>query len=278
MHVKKAVITAARQDQRALPLQTLIDRDGHEKSVLGILVEEVLSAGIEDVCVVVWPGDGARYPEALGQHAGVVRFVDQKQPLGYADAIYRAREFTGDEPFLHLVADHLYVSSAAESVARRLVQLAEAEECAVSAVQPTRENLLPRFGAVGGARMPGRQRIYRVDTVLEKPTPTEAEQRLIVSGLRAGHYLCFFGVHVLTAAVMELIGQLLRERKGVPVTLSAALAELARREQYLALEAEGRRYDLGERYGLLNAQFALGLKGVDRDLVLSQLLESLAER
>ena len=43
--------------------------------------------------------------------------------------------------------------------------------------------------------------------MIEKPTPTEAEQRLIVPGLRAGHYLCFFGMHVLTPAVMELLGE-----------------------------------------------------------------------
>ena len=62
------------------------------------------------------------------------------------------------------------------------------------------------------------------------------------------------------------------------VTLSAALAELARQEQYLALEDTGRRYDLGARYGLLIAQLALALNGRERDEVLSHLLELLAER
>ena len=84
--------------------------------------------------------------------------------------------------------------------------MAEAEACAVSAVQATRENLLPYYGTVGGRRVPGQRDLYAVETVVEKPTPTEAEQRLIVPGLRAGHYLCFFGMHVLTPAVMELLG------------------------------------------------------------------------
>jgi UTP--glucose-1-phosphate uridylyltransferase len=57
-----------------------------------------------------------------------------------------------------------------------------------------------------------------------------------------------------------------------------ALAELARQEQYLALEADGRRYDLGTAYGLLIAQFALALNGRDRSEVLSQILELLADR
>ena len=93
----------------------------------------------------------------------------------------------------------------------------------------------------------------------------------MVPGIRAGYYLCFFGIHVLTPAVMELL------EKGAP-TLSAALADLARHEQYLALEDEGRRYDLGARYGLLVAQLALALNGQDRAQVLSQMLELLADR
>ena len=74
-------------------------------------------------------------------------------------------------------------------------------------MQATRESLLPYFGAVGGRRLPGGQDLYRVETVIEKPTPTEAEQHLVVPGLRAGHYLCFFGMHVLTPAVMEILGR-----------------------------------------------------------------------
>ena len=278
MKISKAVITAAAEAQRALPLQTLIDRDGDEKSVLGIIVEQALSAGMEEVCVVCWPGDESRYAQAVSKHAGRVRFVAQPAPLGYGHAIYCARAFTGDEPFLHLVGDHLYVSATANSCARSLVDLAVAEQCAASAVQPTRENLLPNFGAVGGRRVAGRTGVYRVDTVIEKPTPTEAEQRLIVPGLRAGYYLCFFGVHVLTPAVMENLGRRIEDGSRVALTLSSVLAELARREQYLAVEAPGRRYDLGVRYGLLTAQLALALSGGERSEVLANLLEMLADR
>jgi UTP--glucose-1-phosphate uridylyltransferase len=271
LKIKKAVITAAGQNQRSLPLQSLIDRDGQEKSVLGILIEQALTASVEEICVVVWPGDEARYTQAAGKHAGRLRFVAQPEPRGYAHAIWCAREFTAADPFLHLVGDHLYVSCTSKACAQRLVELAEAESCAVSAVQPTRESLLPRFGTVGGRRMPGRQGVYRVESVIEKPTPTEAERRLMVPGLRAGYYLCFFGMHVLTPGVMDLLGR-------NPANLSAALDELGRHEQYLALEEPDRRYDIGARYGLLNAQLALALAGRDRAEVLSQVLELMAVR
>ena len=138
------------------------------------------------------------------------------------------------DPFLHMVGDHLYVSTVSEPSTQRLVALAETAECSVSGVQSARESLLPRFGTVAGHRVEGRSDVYRIDTVIEKPTPTEAEQRLTLPGIRAGYYLCFFSIHVLTPTVMELLG------KGEP-TLSAALHELTRHEQYLALEDEGRR-------------------------------------
>ena len=270
MKIRKAVITAAGPRQRSLPLQTLVDRDGAEKSVLSILVEEALRAGVEELAIVVSPGDEVPYASVAGDHARRIRFVPQPEPLGYGHAVRCAREFVGEDPFLHLVGDHLYISRTEKGCAQQLVEVAEAQACAVSAVQATRENLLPRFGAVGGQRVAGSQDLYRIETVIEKPTPTEAEQRLVVPGLRAGHYLCFFGMHVLTPAVMDFLAP--------GGSLSSALAELARREQYLALERANRRYDIGVRYGLLNAQLALALSGCHRDEVLSQLVELLALR
>jgi UTP--glucose-1-phosphate uridylyltransferase len=272
----KAVITAAGPDQRALPLQTLIDRDGREKSVLGILIEQALTAGVEEICVVVWPGDEARYSQAAGGHTGTVRFVAQPRPLGYGHAIHCARAFVGADPFLHMVGDHLYVSSSKPAI-QQVIEVAQAEECSVSGVQATRESQLPFFGAVAGRRQAGRPGIYRVDTVIEKPTPTEAEQRLVVPGIRAGYYLCFFGIHAFTPTVMDLLGAAIAAAPDTPVTLSATLAELAHREQYLAVEEAGRRYNLGAPYGLLTAQVALALHGRDRAEVLSRVVELLAD-
>jgi UTP--glucose-1-phosphate uridylyltransferase len=142
-------------------------------------------------------------------------------------------------------------------------------------VQATHESKLPYYGAVGGRLVPGRQRLYQVESVLEKPTPTEAEQKLIVPGLRAGRYLCFFGMHVLTPRLMELLGEAIAAT-GHGGQLSTALNQLAARERYLALELKGRRYDIGVKYGLLTAQLALAFGGKDRDEVLSGLVEMLA--
>jgi UTP--glucose-1-phosphate uridylyltransferase len=276
--VKKAVITAAARSQRTLPLQTLIDGEGNRKPLLRILIEQSLAAGADEIAVVVWPGDEASYAQAAYPHASSVRFIPQAEPRGYGHAIHCARSFTNGDPFLHMVGDHLYIGNSPKPSAQRIVELAQKERCSVSGVQRTRESLLFQYGTVGGRRVPPRSDLYRVETVIEKPTPTEAEQRLLIPGIRTGHYLCFFGIHVLTAAVMEILDRRLAEYSGTPVTLVDALAELASQEQYLAVEDQGRRYDLGAPYGLLIAQLALALNGRDRSEVLSQMIELLADR
>ncbi len=282
MKITKAVITAAGPRQRTLPLQALIDRDSVEKSVLHILVEDVVHAGIEEICVIVHPGDEAAYAAVTDEHAGRLHFVPQDKPAGYGDAIYTAADFVGSDPFLHLVGDHLYVSHSDTSCAQQLISIAETQACTVSAVQATRETLLPYFGAVSGQRRPGGLDIYDVDTVIEKPTPTEAEQKLIVSGMRAGYYLCFFGMHVMQPSIMKILQEQLSaaHTQGAEavarVTLSTALAELAQNEQYLAAEQHNSRYDLGAKYGLFNAQLALAMQGQDRGELLAQIVELLA--
>ena len=278
MQIRKAVITAAGKDQRTLPLQTLFDEHGTERSVLSLVVREAVRAGIGEICIVVSPGDEEPYARLLGDVSARLTFVEQKETRGYAHAVYSARSFVADEPFLHFVGDHIYVSSVAGGCAKRLVEAAHAEGCAISAVQVTRESLLPYYGAVGGQPVVGEPGFYRVDTVIEKPTPTEAEQRLIVPGLRSGQYLCFFGMHVLTPAVFEILEGMFAVSPTGRASLSSALAALAQREQYLAMIQTGQRFDVGVKYGLFTAQLALALNGQDRDEVLTQLVNILAAR
>ncbi|HUN83401.1 MAG TPA: sugar phosphate nucleotidyltransferase [Terracidiphilus sp.] len=278
MQIRKAVITAAGKAQRTLPMQMLFDREGNERSVLSLVVREAVRAGISDICIVVWPGDEESYAKLLSGDSVRPTFVRQNEARGYAHSVFCARDFVDGEPFLHFVGDHIYVGPEADGCARRMVELATNEGCAISAVQITRESLLPLYGAVGGQPVGGKPGLYRVETVLEKPTPTEAEQRLIVPGLRSGQYLCFYGMHVLTPAIFEILSVMLADPTGERVSLSSALAVLAQREQYLAMIQKGQRFDVGVKYGLFTAQLALALHGKDREAVLSELIQVLASR
>ncbi|HEX8200344.1 MAG TPA: sugar phosphate nucleotidyltransferase [Isosphaeraceae bacterium] len=308
MQITKAVITAAGRGARQYPasdtvqkaMLPLVDRDGLTKPVLQIIAEEAIDSGIESICVVVAPGDEAYYRHHFRSYAENLRtafrgvawaeeqarrlvelearlhFAVQPEPEGYGHAVWCARSYAAREPVLLLLGDHLYVSGDRRRCARQLLDLAAEEACAASAVQATREHLIHQYGTVAGRRLPQRPDVYAIDEVIEKPTPTLAELRLGVPGLRAGHYLCFFGMHVLTPAVFDLLDELVGrdEREAGSIQLTTALNALAGREKYLALEARGARHNLGVKFGVVDAQIALALAGVDRGPMLALLLES----
>ena len=277
MNVRQALITAANPHQRSLPLQILIDRDGVARSALEIVLREAAGAGIEQFCVVVCPGDEIVYAKACGPYRAQTEFAVQSEPRGYGDAILCGRAQMGDDPFLHLVGDHIHLSDVTASCARQLLDVAAAEKTSVSAVQSTHESQLTSFGAVGGKLLGGDLPLYEIEAVLEKPTPTIAEQELLVPGMRAGYYLCFFGLHVLDQQIFELLEAEQTTAPDQKLGLSSALHRLAGHRRYLALNVAGRRYDIGAHYGLLNAQLALSLGGKDRDQVMTQIIELLGQ-
>ena len=275
MSIRRAVITAAAPDQKSLPLQRLVDQQGESKTALELILEESVEAGAEEICVVICPGTSESYARAAGLHASRLTFIEQTNPRGYGDAIYRAKDFTGDEPFLHMVSDHVFISHNDRRCARQVVDLHNQEHCLVSSVQDTRENLLPFFGTIGARPVGNRDDLYEVEKLIEKPTPTKAEQELIVAGLRASHYLCLSAIHVLTPHIMDVLGEQLSETTD-SISLTSALHVIAQRERYLAIEIAGARYDIGFKYGLLKAQLALALSGNDRDDILAEVLELVA--
>lgn len=279
MNINKAVITAAGPRQRHLPLQTIVDSEARSRKTLGILVDEVKSAGITQIGLVVSSGSGELYREAIDDDTVSITLIEQTEPRGYGHAVLTAAEFTGDDPFLLMVSDHLYVSELAEkSCAAQLVDCAGQEGCMVSAVQATHESKLSYFGAIGGSLFEGRSGLFEVQSVLEKPSPTVAEQQIMTPGLRHGYYLCFLGMHVLTPAVMPILRQQYAALgASESLNLSGALDQAAKSGRYLANAIKGRRYDIDNRYGILMAQLALALEGKHREEVLAGIIELLAQ-
>ncbi|MCH6256527.1 hypothetical protein MLD52_08205 [Puniceicoccaceae bacterium K14] len=278
MKINKALITAADPQQRTLPLQTLIDQDGTKKAALEIVLQEAAAADINEIGLIVCPGDQEAYSQAAGSYSDRLRFIEQPKPEGYAQAILLGREFVGNDTFLHFVGDHLCIAEGSLRCAKQLAQIAIENDASVSAVQATREKHLTSFGAIGGQLLRGSDRLYEVDAVLEKPTPTEAELKLSVPGLRAGFYLCFFGIHILKPSIFKILEETTQLDGKEANYLSTALNKLSKNEKLLAYEIEGHRYDIGSDYGLLFSQLALAFSGKDRDRVMSGLVEMLATR
>ena len=279
MKITKAIITAAGPDQRKLPLQTLIDRDRTQKTVLEILINEIKSAGIDDIGIVIQPEDEKSFERVLDSSSySSVRFIHQNNKTGYGQALLSAEKFLNNEPFLHLVGDHLYVNRSGQNVAKQLIEMAEKHKCAISTVQSTRENKIGNYGTVKAERLQGESNLFQITRVQEKPTPTYAEQNLMVPGLRTGYYLCFYGMHVFTPLLLELLRKEAAEFPDKKLGISESLDELSRRSKYLALEKTDSRYDIGLDYGLLKAQLALSLSGKDRDYLLTELLQFFVEK
>lgn len=309
MKIRKAVITAAARGERLYPVADtiqkamlpVIDTDGLHKPVLQAIAEEAFGSGIEEICVVCAPGDGERYinaftslrdnllksfknvdwarqeAEKIDHLISRTQFAEQAEPLGYGHAVYCANAFVNNEPFLLLLGDYLYVSNLiGKRCAAQLIELATEENCSVSAVNPTIEHQIGRYGTLTGKHVPNQNGVYQIEKLIEKPSLSVAELELQTPGLRVGYYLCFFGMHVLTPTVFSILDKHVKQGS-TNLPLTPSLQELADTETYLALEVKGNRYDLSGRNGLLRAQMALGLAGEAHDETLTSMVELLAE-
>jgi UTP--glucose-1-phosphate uridylyltransferase len=311
MKVRKAVITAAGRGTRMYPATTTIqkemlpvmDTDGICKPAIQIIIEEALESGIEEVCLVVNPHNQGQIeqhfqplpPEELKvfkgkdwallqsariqQIAARLTFVVQEQPEGYGHAVWRAREFVGEEPFLLMLGDHIYTSQHEKRCARQILDVFEHFGSSVSAVQQTPTELLHLFGTVRGERIAEQPPVYDLDAIFEKPTAEYAEAHLRQAGLLHGMYLCFFGMHILTPGIFDCIQHAidhdLREKGEFQFT-SAQEALRASGERFLAFEAVGDRHDIGIPFGYAQTQAALALNSVYKEQMLAALVRTLA--
>lgn len=272
----KAVITAASPQHRNLPVQTLSDSNGDPVPLLSLHLRDLDSAGINEVAVIHHPDDGDLYLGSAGAYRQRLTMIGQDNPRGFGDAVLRAKDFVGGDPFVLLVCDHLFLSTHPElGCVAQLVNLYRRIKSPVSAVQSTHESQVTSFGVVAGEPLAQHPGVYKVWQVREKPTPTEAEMHMRVPGNRSGYYLGFFGIHLLEKEIFTLLESLSED--DTPLGLSPALDALARQGNLHASLLEGRRFDLEAQYGLLQAELAMALSGRNRETILSHLVRVLAE-
>jgi UTP--glucose-1-phosphate uridylyltransferase len=273
----KAIIPMAGPAHRDLPFQHVTTGAGGTQQVVALQIQEILDAGVREVALVTAPGTRAFFADLEQRFGSKVVFVEQAEPRGFGHALLCAESWIGADEFLVQVCDHVFVTHAESSCTAQLIEVAERENCAVSGVQVTPESKLPYFGVIGGHRVHGSENLYTIETVLEKPTPTVAEETCMIPGIRQGNYLATFGIHVLTPAIFGLLrAQEKALGPGAKLGLTEGLAALSSRERYLALEVEGHRVDIEGPFGLLRAQLALALHGPRREEALHSMLEEVA--
>ena len=313
--VRKAVITAAGRGTRQYPASSavqkemfpLVDRDGLTKPVIQIIGEEAIESGIEEICIVTQPGEEAHYrdyfrrlddemlrtfkgkdwalleSEKLASFGQRLHFAEQHTPDGFGHAVYQARHFVGNEPFLLLLGDHVYISETVDRCARQLINVFEQHDglVALTGVQLTLERQLHLFGTIRGSPVDPERGIYRAERIVEKPSIQVAREQLATPGIPAGNYLSHFGMHIFTPAIFESLEHLIRNdiRQSGEIQLTAAQEHL--REQggdYFVALCRGHRHDTGIPYGLMEAQLALALHGVHRVQICEAIARILAEQ
>lgn len=310
--VRKAVITAAGRGTRQYPASTavqkemfpLVDRDGLTKPVIQIIGEEAIESGIEELCIVTAPGEEKLYrdyfrrlddsmvkafrgkdwaileSEKLAAFGERLRFAEQHTPEGFGHAVYQARKFVGDEPFLLLLGDHVYISDTKERCAQQIIRVFEQYLLdACTSVQPTLERLLHLFGTIRSKPIEPAKGIYRAELIIEKPSIDVAREQLTTPGLPAGNYLCHFGMHVFGPRIFDSLEYLMKNniREKGEFQLTAAQEHLRQQtDKYWVLHVQGQRYDTGIPYGLMETQLALALNGVHRTEICEAIARILA--
>lgn len=290
----------------------MVDVDGLAKPVIQIIGEEAIHAGVEEICIVTQPGEEAQYrqyfrkmtDETLKAFAGKewaieagrkleefgqrLHFVSQSSPEGYGHAVYQARDFVGDEPFLLMLGDHIYISANGQPCARQLIDhYNRLGFSALSAVQTTQASQLHLFGTLRGRPVDDSGRLFEVEAIVEKPEVEYAARALRTPGLGSGQYLCHFGMHVFPPAIFDAleyhIENDLRENREIQLTSAQEYmrTELIPRQKaggYGACMIEGQRFDTGIPYGLMESQLALALAGRHRSQIVEAIARLLADQ
>jgi len=250
----------------------VVGPDGIARALIHYHLLELVRAGIEEICIIVQPGDDrpirdylegpdevylqrlAKYPELLAEArqmrelAGRVCFSIQHEQEGYGHAVFQTQPFADGEPVLLCLGDHLFRGSPVSPYLELAQMAARSGGRSVSAVNRILPHELKGYGTIAGTRRPGNPRLIDVSLIIEKPEVAIAREKLIVDGLEDDVFLGWFGMHLLAPSIYEILGEMIRDnvRDNGEFQLTRAQEIQRRREGYLALEMENaERFDFG---------------------------------
>ncbi|MDO5412170.1 MAG: UTP--glucose-1-phosphate uridylyltransferase GalU [bacterium] len=271
MKVRKAIIPAAGLGTRLLPNTKSIPKEMLplvDKPVLQYIVEEAVSAGVEQILIITNRGkspiedyfdyapdlesrllaDGkdkeAKTIRAVADMADVY-FVRQKETKGLGHAVWRAKSFVGDEPFAILLGDDIMLSET--PVLKQLVDAAEANSCSAIAIREFPGEEICKYSSVKLEEKLS-DRVYRIGDMNEKPTMDERLSNFAIMGR-----------YVLTPAIFDILEQTPPGRNN-EIQLTDGMRQLCHVEPMCAVDFEGKRYDTGNLKGYLESIIDFALK------------------
>lgn len=273
--VSKAVIPAAGFGTRMYPatkalkkeLFPIIDKDGRAKPIILAIVEEAISAGIEEVGIVVqecdrdlfndllksppkpelWDKlsvenrDYSKYLQTIGDRITILTQTEQE---GFGHAVFCSRDWVGNQPFLLLLGDHVYTSDY-DSCAAQMVNIYQEIGTSVIGITVMDADVIHKAGCVGGKWKT--DSILEISQIYEKPTLEYARQHLQVSGMPQDQFLGVFGMYVLESTIFNLLDSEIanNERFKGEFQLTTCLDKLRAENGAIAYLVKGQYYDTG---------------------------------
>ncbi|MDD7794204.1 UTP--glucose-1-phosphate uridylyltransferase GalU [Clostridium sp. 'White wine YQ'] len=273
MKVRKAVIPAAGLGTRFLPATKAQPKEMLpivDKPTIQYIVEEAVASGIEEILIIT-----GRNKRAIEDHFDKsveledelennhkeellelvkkisnmvdIHYIRQKEPKGLGHAIGRARTFVGNEPFAVMLGDDIVDSTV--PCLKQLIDCYNEYKTTILGVQPVNREDVCKYGIIDGLKV--EDRVYKVKNMIEKPKVEEAPTNIAI-----------LGRYIITPNIFEILENT-KPGKGGEIQLTDALKELSNTEAVYSYCFEGRRYDVGDKFGFLQANIDYALKRED---------------
>lgn len=275
--VRKAVIPAAGFGTRMYPatkalkkeLFPIIGKDGRAKPIILAIVEEAISAGIEEVGIVVQQSDrdlfddlfksppkpelwqklsaeNKQYSKYLQDLGDRITILTQTEQEGYGHAVFCSKNWVGNEPFLLLLGDHVYTSDLDISCAKQMADIYQQIGTSVLGITVMNADIIHKAGCVSGTWKTDKS-ILEIRQIYEKPTLEYAREHLTVTGMAADEFLGIFGMYILESEIFNLLAADInndKRHKG-EFQLTTCLDKLRQQSGAIAYLVKGKYYDTG---------------------------------
>ena len=289
MKVKKAIIPAAGLGTRVLPASKAVPKELLpivDKPALQYIVEEAVAAGIEDILIITNRGKSLiedhfdRTPEleerllagnktdlyeaaVASANLANIYFIRQKETKGLGHAVLAARNFVGNEPFAVLYGDDVIIGEVPTT--RELLDAYEKYGKGVVGIKQVSPELIGRYSSLAVDRL--EDRVYKVTDMVEKPTPDKVLSLFSILGR------C-----VLPPEIFEILAHT-KPGAGGEIQLTDAMKELTLKDGMIGVDFLSKRYDMGNKLGILQANCEVALKhpeiGEDFKAYIQQLAKTL---
>jgi len=275
--IKKAVIPAAGFGTRLFPaskaikkeLFPIVDGTGTAKPALLAIVEEALESGVDRISVVIQERDRGLFEDffqnlplaenfnklskkdreycgRIIDNGRRIHFICQEKQEGFGHAVYCAREWVNDEPFVLMLGDHLYISDTDIPCTRQLLDVYERYGTNILGLKVIDGSQLKRFGCVAG-QWTGEDSILDVTEIYEKPDQEYAREHLHIDSMKEGSFLALSGQYILSPKIFHLLEDHIERnvREKGEFQMTSCLEELRQEDGFLGCVIKGRSFDIG---------------------------------